>query len=128
MRAWDKLHTFHGGGSLAAWLLRVAYRQFLQFARHQKRQGEILEQFGQQSLVTGAAFAQDCHDSPDLARMLAVLSEQQRLVMTLSYGYGMTHKEISTITELPVGTIKSHIRRSKLKIRDAFNLQEVAHG
>ncbi len=128
VRAWDKLHTFNASGSLAGWLMQVAYRQFLQWARQHKRQSEILEQFGQQTLLSGTAITQDCQDAPDLARLLAVLSEPQRRVMILSYGYGMTHIEIHAITGLAVGTIKSHIRRSKLKIRNTFNLQEVANG
>jgi len=56
----------------------------------------------------------------DLQRMLSILSEEERAAMVLCYAQGMSHGEASEVTGMPIGTIKSHIHRSKEKIRQQF--------
>ncbi len=64
----------------------------------------------------------------DLDRFMAVLTEQERAVMIMSYACGMSHKEISESADLPVGTVKSIIFRGKEKIRDRFEINDHQHG
>lgn len=63
-------------------------------------------------------------DTADLERFLAVLTPDERVVMILGYGHGMSHGEISDTTGFPLGTVKSHIRRSKIRLRERFRLEE----
>ena len=64
----------------------------------------------------------------DLPRMLAILKEDERVTMVLCYAYGMSHREITELTDMPLGTVKSHIRRGAARIRDRFDLGSRAHG
>jgi RNA polymerase sigma factor (sigma-70 family) len=43
---------------------------------------------------------------------LATLESLPRQILTLAFFRGLTHEEISAQTRMPLGTIKSHIRRS----------------
>ena len=58
------------------------------------------------------------------------LSVPERTCLTLSLSAGMSHQEIVAITDLPLGTVKSHIARGKQKLVDIVsapqNKQEVA--
>jgi RNA polymerase sigma-70 factor, ECF subfamily len=56
----------------------------------------------------------------DLNRALASLSAPVRLCIVLSYSEGMTHSEIAELTELPLGTVKSHINRGLERLRIAL--------
>ena len=56
--------------------------------------------------------------SMDLDRALATLKEPVRLCIVLSYHEGMTHDEIADFTNLPVGTVKSHIRRGTKRLQE----------
>jgi RNA polymerase sigma-70 factor (ECF subfamily) len=47
--------------------------------------------------------------------------------MVLCYAYGLSHSEASEVTGLPLGTIKSHIKRGKSKIRSHFRIEETGH-
>jgi RNA polymerase sigma-70 factor, ECF subfamily len=47
--------------------------------------------------------------------------ERQRLVQ-LAFLEGLTHAEIAERTGLPLGTVKSHVRRALLELRDALEL------
>ena len=43
--------------------------------------------------------------------------EQQQVIRMAIYG-GLTHEEIATTTGLPLGTVKTHIRRGLMRIRE----------
>ena len=117
MHAWEKLHTFSGKGSFIGWLLKVAYTTFLQSKRKSKRYVEILEAAGKQADATQQTHVQESEEVGDLDRFLAVLSEEERAVMVMSYAFGLSHREISEATSMPVGTVKSVIFRGKEMIR-----------
>ena len=128
MHAWDKLHTFVGHGSFIGWLLKVAYTTFLQSKRKSNRYEEILQQAGhdQESGLERQLPTSD--EITDLDKFLAVLTEEERAVMILSYACGLSHREISDTADLPVGTVKSIIFRGKEKIRERFEISDHQHG
>ena len=49
---------------------------------------------------------------------LATLAHDARLCVVLAYHEGMTHDEIAELTDIPVGTVKSHIRRGSQRLRE----------
>ena len=128
MHAWDKLPTYSGRGSFIGWLLKVAYTTFLQSKRKSKRYAEILESAGHVAdLETGSQVLPD-DESMDLDMFLAVLTEQERAIMVMSYACGLSHREIGDATDMPVGTVKSVIFRGKEKIRNSFDIKDHQHG
>ena len=118
MHAWDKLHTFRGKGTFIGWLLKVSYTTFLQSKRKSKRYAEIVEQVGQD---TESRQVEESNEVSDLDKFLAVLTEEERAVMILSYACGLSHREIGDAASLPIGTVKSIIFRGKEKIRESFD-------
>jgi RNA polymerase sigma-70 factor (ECF subfamily) len=128
MHAWDKLHTFVGHGSFIGWLLKVAYTTFLQSKRKSNRYAEILQQAGHEKDSGLEQHAQTSDEITDLDKFLAVLTEEERAVMILSYACGLSHREISDTADLPVGTVKSIIFRGKEKIRERFEISDHQHG
>ena len=66
------------------------------------------------------AGAEDPSLGPDVHRVLArmeELSPEQRQVLALSAGHGLSHAEIAERTGLPLGTVKSHARRGLVRLR-----------
>lgn len=59
---------------------------------------------------------------------MAVLTQEERAVMIMSYACGLSHREIGEATGMPVGTIKSVIFRGKEKIRTRFDIKDHQHG
>ena len=125
LHAWDKIHTFSGRGSFVGWLLKVAYTTFLQSKRKSNRYAEILDEVGQQS---ADRTVDESNEVSDLDKFLAVLSEEERAVMILSYACGLSHREIGNAASLPVGTVKSIIFRGKEKIRESFDIEDHKYG
>ena len=128
MHAWDKLRTYSGRGSFIGWLMKVAYTTFLQSKRRSKRYGEILREAGHVADLQSKSYTAPTEDVSDLDKLLAVLSEEERAVMVMSYACGLSHREISEATNQPVGTIKSVIPRGKEKIRKDFGIKDYQHG
>ena len=53
----------------------------------------------------------------DLDRALATLADDVRLCVVLAYHERMTRTEIAEFTGIPLGTVKSHVRRGTQKLQ-----------
>ena len=125
LHAWNKLHTYTGRGSFIGWLLKIAYTTFLQSRRRTNRYNEILTEVRQDG---DGQIAQQAEELTDLDRFLAVLTEEERAIMILSYACGLSHREIGDAANMPVGTVKSIIFRGKEKIRESFDIEDHQYG
>ena len=128
MHAWDKIHTYSGRGSFIGWLLKVAYTTFLQSKRKSKRYAEILDQMGHAMETESRQHTAPADEVTDLDKLLAVLDEEERAILIMSYACGLSHREISEATAMPVGSVKSVIFRGKQKIRTSFDIKDHQHG
>ena len=128
LHAWNKLQTYSGRGSFIGWLLKVAYTTFLQSKRKSKRYAEVLDEAGHVADLESRSYTEDSEEVSDLDKLLAVLTEEERAIMVMSYACGMSHREIGDATGLPVGTVKSIIFRGKEKIRTNFDIKDYQHG
>ena len=128
LHAWNKLHTFTGKGSFIGWLLKVAYTTFLQSKRKSNRYVEILTEVGDDADAMDRRYSVDSDEISDLDKFLAVLTEEERAVMILSYACGLSHREIGDAANMPIGTVKSIIFRGKEKVRDNFGIKDNQYG
>jgi len=60
-----------------------------------------------------------------VARILKQMDEQTREVLSMSLGDGYTHTEISDRLDLPLGTVKTRVRRGLAKIREQLQTPDV---
>lgn len=52
------------------------------------------------------------------AAVLNELREEERRVIQMAVYQGLTHEEISAATGQPIGTVKTHIRRGLIRVRE----------
>jgi RNA polymerase sigma-70 factor (ECF subfamily) len=128
LRAWRKLGTYKASGSFNAWLLTIARNEFLQYrrksGREEKRRQELI---GDGIPGSGQAHSSLDEESHDIDRFLDVLKRDERDTMILVYGFGLSHSEASEVSGLPLGSVKSHLRRGVSKIREQFGLKVPEH-
>ena len=94
------------------WLKRLAINTWLQ---HQRR-GDPLRAANEHA-DADTVDRQTAGIAMDLDRALATLSDDVRACIVLGYHERMTHAEISEMTGIPLGTVKSHIRRGTQKLQ-----------
>lgn len=120
IRAWQHLSSFRQLSGFETWLLRIAYRVFLDDERKQAPSSSINEEKGldaldssaqQPSAPTGGDGGWALHHDLDLA--LATLSENERTCVVLQCIEGQSIKDIAAITGLAENTVKSHLLRGK---------------
>ncbi len=128
LKAWRKIGTYKSTGSFEGWLLRIARNEFLQSKRKSGREAGHLDRLEVQARIDADGHDQPLHhgEGADTDRFLEILSPDERDVMILVYGIGLSHAEASGVADLPLGTVKSHVRRSVGKIREQFGLDGFA--
>lgn len=126
--AWRGRHQFDPSrGNLAQWLVGITKRRIIDHLRSEGRHAN-------RRADEESAPVADPHDATHVDRMadqmlvadgLSQLGERARNVIELAYIHDLTHQEIAERTGLPLGTIKSDIRRGLQRIRTHL---EPAHG
>jgi RNA polymerase sigma-70 factor (ECF subfamily) len=127
LRVHQCLHQYRGESALKSWIARVAYTIAL---RHLQRrrvplveahddEGAPLTESVADDFDLEAAFA-DAEISAHLHEAIEALPPLQRTVLTLYYLEESSIPEIASITGLASGTIKSHLFRSRLRLREAL--------
>lgn len=114
LRAWRKLHQFRGEARFATWLYRIAYSCFLQAVRKRQPPADApgVGVTGPQLSVSGEVALR-----LDMARALRGLSEAEQAVLLHVVQLGLSHEEAAYVLSMPLGTVKSHARRGKDKLR-----------
>ena len=129
IKAWRALPQLRSVAAYGAWLRRLAVNTWLE---HVRARGPAAAELDIAELADAANEARTSEQRMDLDRALAGLAQDERLCVVLAYSEGMSHAEISAATALPLGTVKSHIKRGSARLRtqlDAYEpAREHAHG
>jgi RNA polymerase sigma-70 factor (ECF subfamily) len=100
-------------GSETTFIAVIARRRIIDRQRRYERAPKLESIDGMdvgESDTVGAALERG-DDARIAAQALAELRPEQRRLILLNVVEGLTHQEIATETGMPLGTIKSHIRR-----------------
>lgn len=112
LKVWLNIRKLRKASAFGSWLKRLAVTVWLQHLRKKDALRGANEFSG-----TELARSDSSSVGMDLDRALATLSDPVRLCVVLSYHEGMSHREIAELTELPLGTVKSHINRGAQQLQ-----------
>lgn len=120
LRAWKDIRKLREPAKFAGWLKQLAVNTWRQHARRNDPLKFADDEPGEQANPATAGASSPASTSGiavDLDRALSKLEGKQKLCVVLSYAEGMSHGEISELTGLPLGTVKSHVRRGAAKLQ-----------
>ena len=114
MTAFERIAEFRGEGAFAGWVKRIAARQYLRRLQREKRLAAFAQESGEEDAHPGSS---DADGRIDLDEGLKTLSPSERLCVSMCYGAGLSHGEAADALNLPLGTVKSHVKRGLEKLR-----------
>jgi RNA polymerase sigma-70 factor (ECF subfamily) len=121
---WNKAGQFDATrGKAFTWAaLTVRHRAIDRLRSLARRNPERLETLDIENLGTAISVSPDIaaeqHDRhQQAAKLLKSLPEEQRKMLGLAFLQGLTHGEISTRLGVPLGTVKTAIRRGLQRLR-----------
>jgi RNA polymerase sigma-70 factor (ECF subfamily) len=131
VKAWRGASAFDPArGALGAWLVGITRNAVADQLRARERQRNLSDR------VTAAVPMQregsehstdTVVDAVLVADELAALGEPQRQILRMAFYGGFTHDQIAAHMDIPLGTVKSHIRRSLQRLRRRLEVDGVAH-
>ena len=121
--AWRSRNSYDpAAGSLPGWLMTITRRRIADRWAERARDASVPD--GDPPEVGSVAGLDGVIDRLVIADELARLGEPPGQIMRMSLYEELTHAEIAERLDLPLGTVKSHIRRSMNRLRTRW---EVIH-
>ena len=108
LKAYRSWTAFRGLSSTRTWLFRIAYNTFYSYCRQQRAVMTDLQDYTHTSHSSSL--------NMDIMQAMGVLTDMERLCVTLALIEGETIKEVAKITRLKENTVKSHIKRGREKL------------
>lgn len=134
-QVWNQAHLFDKErGCVLAWLLTIARSRALDARRCRNAQAIVFDSEVADAMLemvetnepTGADILQSSQEQRILQNATLALTPTTRHILALAFFSGLSHSEISTQMQLPLGTIKSTLRRGLVSM--SIELERVAPG
>lgn len=113
LKLFRSIGSFQGQAKFSTWLYRVAYNVFLDDQR--KRSPTSLPVDAMEDATSD--HAQYIDNEADVSRLLRHLTLRQRAIFELHYRKDLSHQEIATALDIPLGTVKSDLSRGLTQLQ-----------
>lgn len=116
MTGFEQVAEFRGEGTFGAWIKKIAARLYL---KRVKRDARLIFSDNVEPLeeISARDASGDAASRIDLDEALKSLSRGERLCVSLCYGADWSHGEAAEALNIPIGTVKSHVKRGLDKLR-----------
>lgn len=111
-------------GRLYTWMLQIARNTAIDVVRSKEYRNfkQIRDLDVHVNIETDLTASSPSFDHLGLEKILSALDENQRKLIELAYYKGYTQEEISQELDQPLGTVKTHIRRTLQLLRKLLNI------
>ena len=140
MTGWRELGRFQLGTNFRAWMFRILVNTVYRFNKRSYRKREVAFEEGKEDVFVSLE-REDAWsvllDHPDklsellderLAASIDRLRPNERQCLLLRLLEGFSYKEISAMLSIPVGTVMSHVHRSRMRMREELASLAVEQG
>ncbi len=128
---WKSAHRYRSArASERVFVSMIARRRLIDRLRRDKRRGEV-EPFAagtSAEMQSPGDSGERGWDAEQAAKAMGSLSDDQRRVLEMSVTQGLTQREIAETTGTPLGTVKTHMRRGLIRLRELMAGDEAGHA
>jgi RNA polymerase sigma-70 factor (ECF subfamily) len=127
--AYEHLGEYRFDGPFIGWLKRIASRRYLRKIRSNQKYLLVDDMTPYESPDSGPqSGAGDGMKAHNLDAALARLRPAERLCVTLNFSGDLSHQDIADELKLPLGTVKSHIRRGLDQLKTVLGVPAETSG
>lgn len=110
-------------GRLFTWMLNIARNTAIDILRSKSHQLEqkIQNITDDVHVNNGPLTVYPSTDHIGFSRVLEKLTREQRILIDLAYYKGCTQEEISRVLDIPLGTVKTRLRKAIIELRNILN-------
>jgi RNA polymerase sigma-70 factor, ECF subfamily len=127
---WESARRFEAGrGSVLGWMLTICRSRALDLLRQRRSRARTTDGFereAQSGDVADVAAPEvlliALQQGSSVQRAMAALTPLRQRLVALAFLQGLSHQEIVEQTGLPLGTVKSHIRRALTALREELKI------
>lgn len=118
VRAWRSRATFDPDrGGLGGWLVGITRRQVADRLTARIRERDVTDRAGRAAAAPVSSVPDQVVNAVVVADEMNQLPPRMRTVLELAFFDDLTHHQIAALTGLPLGTVKSHLRRGLERLR-----------
>lgn len=132
LRAWQALPRFQRKAKFSTWLYRIVINLCYNRLPRLKRElatipVEMIDEFSDEIPNYPEDVIRNLEQRAFLHNQIERLPDGYRLILLLRYQQGLSYEEISQVTEMPLGTVKTGLHRAHRQLREALQeFEEVA--
>jgi len=126
-RAWCRAHDYaRGRGDVMAWLLTLCRSRAIDVVRRRRLRSRVHSSFahreGDGAVGEATLSSHDFESGHSTCQLLSAMPRLRQQVLALAFCHDLSHQEIATELSLPIGTVKSHLRRAIAVLRSTLGL------
>lgn len=128
-RALLRLDQYERGSRLDSWMFRIMQTTWIDRLRATRRRSTVNDP----EMMAAVPFDARIHEQTearaalDIVRAeIALLPEDQRLVLALVTVDGMSYKDAAEVLEVPIGTVMSRLSRARKRLGEALERPRTA--
>jgi RNA polymerase sigma-70 factor (ECF subfamily) len=114
LAGFERITEFRGEGAFVGWIRKIAARLYLRRLQRERRLGIFAGEGAEEEIEVPDA---DADNRIDLDEAMKGLGPSERMCVSLCFGAGLSHAEAAEALNLPLGTVKSHVKRGLDKLR-----------
>ena len=128
LRALGSLHRFEGRSSARTWLLSIARRAVIDSIRYSSSRPRLSDTDDWQSAAERTQFRDlpGFDDGIALAELLDALPDDRREAFVLTQLVGLPYAEAASVSDCPVGTVRSRLHRARALLLDKLQQERSA--
>ena len=127
--AWKSRHTLRPSDeALPAWLLGICKFKIADALRSRSRSSRLEDSAAVEEPTGYVSHADDILDQVVVKDALEALGDPRGKILRMVFLEDKTHEVVSQELEMPLGTVKSHVRRGLERLRNVFEEVDSLHA
>lgn len=119
IKVYRNIYTFDLNKPFKPWFYKILLNESRRYMKMQNKQPITIEQEQLIDYVNESKSSGSYDGDGNVQEVLSQLDEMHRTILTLKYMNQFTEKEIATLLDLNINTVKSRLYKARLKFKEA---------